>query len=902
MPLLNDLVYTNSSRFEMGVLQSYDLDLDVAKDKNFELRTKEYPSDENGQLAIDCRSYISIDGTEYGGIVDSATHNEDDDDEMVYTGRTWRGILNSKYIYSSGARAVVASGTLKEEINRRLEEVFVGGNVPYFEFPDGVDSNGSSVTRKELPLFVCDEPVAKTSGYIRDSVVSEINTMVSGFVYPSGCSVYDGIVMLARSINHKLAFRYELSDKRVHIIPSPIDDYTEYLEYTKSNSVHFNIKNTSGAVNHIIAVGANEEGIRRIIHIFTNRDGVIQPYYVLPPDAPYSEPIKESEYITDTRNQVLFGLDENVKLYNGAISAHENYECMYGAQPPDWSSLYNETFTKEEDKDEAGNWNGRYVYEQTQPKEQIEYAPLTNQPENWYSTDPDAYGKYSDYYEDTSTTVSNDLNNNGSIDSNEHVYSNVSGETVLLGLVAHDSEEQIWNDPTWCGSYELLKRKPDDWDQTYTSYFERAYNGRHYVFDSVEPVTVYSYELLTKEPTKWKENYGSYFTKSEKLGGERTYFKKTPNGNKEITETEYNFEKEEYKRHRKKRFGKTFFYTVGMGAVQSREVKHLHYHVYHRRKKGGKWPKKWSLMSDKNSKKEYDRIRKKYKKHRSGNVYYNKTPKNATEQWRLETVAYSESTYPIWKSGTFYEQISTNYPAYKGEVDGVKYNDDSWKPGNIWRQKTGEKTPKFVPNKYFEQITYRLPPPWESGKYYKMLKDYYKDLCDGAISELKQELGKDSQTITLDDLDLDVGDLVGCYDDKTGWSMSGVPVTNAVVKISSGIKSECEYEVGGEEDLSIASTSDNSVEVYFDKSISDFSNPGQFKLRTSETDDDGNEYFVYTDVSPSQDVVYICIDGYDPGITEESQTTKDIPCLGYQFYWFESSNDLVNPSRYKAYE
>lgn len=891
MPTLNDLVYTDSSRFELGVLHSYELDIDVAKEKDFELRTREFPSDNDGNLAIDCGSFITLDDTEYGGRIDSASHNDDDDDEMVYTGRTWRGILNSKYIYSSAPRAVVAYGTLQEEINRRLSEAQLGGTDAQYEFPDGVDSNGSSVKRVEKSLFICDEPGIRTIGTLRTgdrNTSGDVNMIVTGFVYPSQCTVYDGIIMLAREKNYKLTFRYDLSDKKVHITPNTIDDYTEYLEYTGSNSAKLSIKNADGAVNHIIAVGANEEGVRRLIHIFTDRNGTIQPYYVIPSGAQYTEPIKESEYITDTRNQVLYGLDEIVKIYNGNITAHENFEVMEGSPPADWSSLYNTTYVKKEETDNNGIWTGSYVYEPTQPLEETRYELLTEKPVNWDSDDPNVYGRYSDYFEDISSTVTNDLNNNGHIDENEHTYGNVSGETVLHGLLTHKTEADIWNDPTWCGSYELLKRKPDDWDATYSEYYRREHNGNHYVFESVEGITIYNYIEVLNKPTNWDENYGSYFTKKENLGGEYTYYKRTKKGNVEISEAEYTFEYEEYKRHgRKKKFKNSFFKVIGFGSVQANEVKHIRYHVYYQRKKNGHWPSKWGTPKD--SEKIYKNIAKTYKKHRSGNVYYSSSPKNAKKRWRLETVYWTEQKPPAWKKGMFYEQIATTYASTKTE--------DSWEPGNIYRKKTGEKKPEFETGKYYEQVSYNTPPAWESGKYYKLLRDYYKDLCDGAISELKQARATDSQSLTLDDFDLDVGDLVGCYDDRTGWSMSGVPVTNSVVKIESGLKTSCEYEVGGEVDLSIANASGNSVEVYYDVSVANFDDPSVFKLRVFEDDD-----YAYYSAEPTADVVYICINGYDPNSPGPDKTTNAIPYLGWQFYWDAGQGDQIGTAGYKAYK
>ena len=61
-----DLIYTDSSRKDLGVLQGYKLDEAFGKDENdFEITTDLI----NTRLQEDY--FIYIEGTEYGGIIDS---------------------------------------------------------------------------------------------------------------------------------------------------------------------------------------------------------------------------------------------------------------------------------------------------------------------------------------------------------------------------------------------------------------------------------------------------------------------------------------------------------------------------------------------------------------------------------------------------------------------------------------------------------------------------------------------------------------------------------------------------------------------------------------------------------------------------------------------------------------
>lgn len=87
-----DLIYTNANREDIGVLRDYELDLAFGADENnFECRIQaQSHCCEDGSL-------LYIEGTEYGGIVDSVG-SITEDKEVIYSGRTWHGILASKVI------------------------------------------------------------------------------------------------------------------------------------------------------------------------------------------------------------------------------------------------------------------------------------------------------------------------------------------------------------------------------------------------------------------------------------------------------------------------------------------------------------------------------------------------------------------------------------------------------------------------------------------------------------------------------------------------------------------------------------------------------------------------------------------------------------------------------------
>ena len=87
-----DLIYTDAYRNEIGVINSYILDLAYGEDENdFHLTI---PADDH---CCGPQSLIYIDGEEYGGIIDAIGINEDST-LVTYKGRTWHGILETHVI------------------------------------------------------------------------------------------------------------------------------------------------------------------------------------------------------------------------------------------------------------------------------------------------------------------------------------------------------------------------------------------------------------------------------------------------------------------------------------------------------------------------------------------------------------------------------------------------------------------------------------------------------------------------------------------------------------------------------------------------------------------------------------------------------------------------------------
>ena len=82
-----DLIYMNQDMVDIGVLQDFEMDLAFgANENNFECRV---PS---SMHCCEAGYYLYIEGTEYGGTVDTLEVVRETQ-EVIYYGRTWHGIL-----------------------------------------------------------------------------------------------------------------------------------------------------------------------------------------------------------------------------------------------------------------------------------------------------------------------------------------------------------------------------------------------------------------------------------------------------------------------------------------------------------------------------------------------------------------------------------------------------------------------------------------------------------------------------------------------------------------------------------------------------------------------------------------------------------------------------------------
>lgn len=249
-----DLIYTNPDREDIGVLCSYELDLAFGSDENsFECVV--------GQNDHCCShgSFLYVEGTEYGGIVDSI-ESKNSTQEVVYYGRTWHGILNSKVLEpDSGEDYLICNG----EANTVIGELIARMGLSDLFIVSDADS-GLSVTSYKM------------------------NRYISG---------YDGILKMLKTVDGKLQLCVQ-SNGQVLLSVVPVVDYTE--NGIDSDLIDLDVKRTANTVNHLICLGQGNLSDRLVVHLYADEDGNI------------------------SRTQTFTGLDDYVAVYDYANAEDED--------------------------------------------------------------------------------------------------------------------------------------------------------------------------------------------------------------------------------------------------------------------------------------------------------------------------------------------------------------------------------------------------------------------------------------------------------------------------------------------------------------------------------------------------------------------------------------------------
>ena len=285
-----ELIYTDTNLNDIGILQGFTLDLAFGKDENdFQLTTT------TDNAVLEPGNYIYIDGTEYGGIVDGIKVDTSKG-TVIYAGRTWQGILNSKVIEPPTGQAY---RTVSGDANTVL---------------------GSLITLLGL-------------GSLFSASVATSEFTISNYSFDRYVKGYDGITKMLKSVGARLELTFHSG---AVLSAVAIKDYTTDEEFD-SSQVDMVIEKVQNPVNHIICLGSGELQNRQVAHLYLGQDGLVtetQYYTGLNEvsdiyDYPNAESLDElkkggAEKLTGASSSIRLNLDGSTYAVGDIVGGYEN--------------------------------------------------------------------------------------------------------------------------------------------------------------------------------------------------------------------------------------------------------------------------------------------------------------------------------------------------------------------------------------------------------------------------------------------------------------------------------------------------------------------------------------------------------------------------------------------------
>ena len=409
-----DMIYANTNRQDIGVIDDFKLDLAYGADENnfqLEMSLNRHCCEEGYLVYIESENAGMVEGSEYGGVVDEI-EVDTEQNKVIYTGRTWHGIM---------AEAIIVPSKGQD----------------YFQI-NGECNNAIRALIRHVNLDNLFEVSTENSGIIIYDI--------SKFRYSN---LYDSIRNMLFGAGAKLKIEYKKGKLLLSAVPYV--DYSQNEEWDASQ-IGFKIKKNYKPINHIICLGNGELKERHVIHLFADEYGEIQPYKTT------ENPVKDADYILDTRNQKMFGIDERTTVLDYPSATDKINYVVLAEKPSDWDANYEQYFKMEVDETGARN------YTQLSSNTTATYNPLKSKPSDWDVN----YGKY---YEIVNSA-----------------YANVSGDFI--------------------SDMQVVDKKPSDWEKTFMNYY---WNMGTY-FKNVESEMVETYTQLSDYPDDWEENFGNYIT------------------------------------------------------------------------------------------------------------------------------------------------------------------------------------------------------------------------------------------------------------------------------------------------------------------------------------------------------------------------------------------------------
>lgn len=218
------LVVNDSALGDVRELSDFELDLAFGSDENaFSLECEAAHAPAEGQ-------FVSIDGTEYGGVVDKVTYKagREASGTVLCKGRTWHGILAGKRLLPDpGSGYLSVSGKAGDALASLIERMGLSG------------------------LF---------SAAADDSTVS--------YTFERFVDGYSGLKALAKANGRKVSMRRK--GGKVEISLPPAVDYADKVD---SDLLDFTLTSVHRCVNHLVCAGTGELENRAVVHFYADAAG-----------------------------------------------------------------------------------------------------------------------------------------------------------------------------------------------------------------------------------------------------------------------------------------------------------------------------------------------------------------------------------------------------------------------------------------------------------------------------------------------------------------------------------------------------------------------------------------------------------------------------------------------------
>lgn len=479
-----DLIYADAHRVDQGVMDAYELDMAYGSDEN------------NFTCTIDRAShccaegfFLYVEGEEYGGIVDKVKVNTEKD-EIMYSGRTWHGILEKKIICpEDGQDYAVFDG----EANKVLQTI---------------------IDRIDL-------------GDLFEASSEDTGIQIQAFQMDRYIDAYTGICKMLKDADAKLNIIWK--NKKVVLSAQLRQDYSQDEEFNTAQ-VDFTIEKNYRPVNHIICLGQGDLKNRAVIHLFCDENGGIQPY------ATKDVPLQDSDYIQGTSKKVMDGEDEVVEILdypNAEIT--ENY-ILLTAQPSDWKKNSTAYFFQD-DNDK---------FKEVEEVE-VKYKPQKIQPYDWAVNFSEYYVKSGSTYKNVEGQTVKQLQTSQPSDWStkyeDYFTKNGSSYTSVKGVERTTYRKQAKKPSDWSKNYKnyfefysdgvtskyqnvsgitkykyvLQTRKPTNWADSCTSYYKKKKKGGYENVSKTKKkkapawrAKTYYTRISYEVPPAWKANH--YYT------------------------------------------------------------------------------------------------------------------------------------------------------------------------------------------------------------------------------------------------------------------------------------------------------------------------------------------------------------------------------------------------------